>query len=107
MQYDYYSDQATCLTVLMLLGLSYKCLLLLSLRLSGLWERRAVLQRVNGARRRARRLIKAGLRWRDQYAAPGADVNGSGIVEHNGIGIEEEDAVSVEFGNAFHTYNKH
>jgi hypothetical protein len=113
-QYDYYSNPVTCMAALLGLGLVYKILWLLCLRWFGLLPKRVVLQKVYGARRKARRLIRAGLRWREgSYNAslqPGHSTqeNDEGATIpplHNGIfemGDGMDDTAEVDFGNSFH-----
>ena len=103
-QYDYHSAQMVCLSVIVLMGLIYKCIWLLSLRMHSLFKGRAVLQKVYGVRRRARKLIKAGLRWRDDYESA-AGTGGHHIITSsnvNGVSAEDEALAELEFGSAFH-----
>jgi hypothetical protein len=115
-QYDYYLNQATCLVVLLFIGLVFKCLWLVSVRYHGVRRRRAVLQQVYGARRKARKLIKAGLRWSEragtQYQraehAGGPKETGrapspGGSFAISNAGGDDEDEAEVDFGNGFHS----
>ena len=109
-QYDYYLNCPSCVAILFALGFFYKCLWLLSLRMHSLFKRRAVLQRVYGARRKARKIIKAGLRWRDNYSnvnSSGSGGSGSGASSpHNNhagvVSLEDEALAELEFSSAFH-----
>jgi hypothetical protein len=112
-QYDYYSHQATCLVVLLFIGLVYKSFWLVSMRYYGVRRCRAVLLQVYGARRRARKLIKAGLRWseragtqyqRAEHAGGSKDASSApspgGSFSAGTTGGDDED--EVNFGNDFH-----
>jgi heme exporter protein D len=111
-QYDYYSNQATCLVVLLFIGLVYKCLWLVSMRYHGVRTRRAVLQQVHSARRKARKLIKAGLRWSESAAQYQRAEHTTGSKDTSGaptpggsfaVGIAgDDDEAEVDFGNDFH-----
>lgn len=105
-QFSYYSLEITCLVVLTVIGAVNKGCWYAALRLDGKVRHRSVLKKVQGARRKARKLIKAGLRWREgAYAAAPAEGNNSGIPPmHNGIFEigDDDDIGEVDLGNPFH-----
>lgn len=110
-QYDYYSNQGTCVVVLVLIGFVYKTFWMACLRKFCTGNPPdAIVKRVLGVRRNARKLIKAGLRWREgTYSA--AEPNSRHGSDHSSIhGIfeigdcdDDDEVTHVHFGNSFHS----
>ena len=113
-QYDYYSNQFTCIIVLFLSGLVYKSLwIVYILRYGSQTPPHAIIKNAFSARPSARKIIRAGLRWREgiySTAVPSNSHHGSEHASINGV-FEigdccdgDEDAVTqVHFGNSFHS----
>jgi hypothetical protein len=68
-QYGYHLSLPAAILAIFVMGLAYKILWLGALRLQDIAKRRTVRRKVLGIRKRARRLLKATLRWREDYTS--------------------------------------
>lgn len=73
--YSYHTSLADALLAVALFGLIYKLIWLVVLKLYTVFKRRAVLRRVENVRKKARKIIQAGLRWRRDDAQEGYDAD--------------------------------
>jgi hypothetical protein len=73
--YSYHTSLADALLAVALFGLIYKLIWLLALKLYTVFKRRAVLRRVESVRKKARKIIQAGLRWRRDDPQDGYDAD--------------------------------
>ncbi len=62
--YSYHTSLEQSMLALLLIGIIYRAIWLVILKLHTVFKRRAVVRRVESMRKKARKIIKAGLRWR-------------------------------------------
>ena len=62
--YSYHVSLVGAMVALILIGIIYRVIWLVVLKIYTVLKRRAVMRRVESARRKARKIITAGLRWR-------------------------------------------
>ena len=114
-QYAYSYDLTTCIVLLLVLGFCCKGCWLATLRVTDLYHRQPMQQRLYGIRRKTRRLLQASLRWRDAdsctYYANTTGTTTDHINYNNSVNrnnnsssrvMEEEEFSEVDFGNDFH-----
>lgn len=117
-QYAYSYDLTTCIVLLLVLGFCCKGCWLVTLRVSDLYHRQPMQQRLYGIRRKTRKLLQASLRWRDTdnctyyanttgtTATDHINYNNNNSVNRNNNSssrvMEEEEFSEVDFGNDFH-----
>jgi len=119
-QYSFYSTRTVCVLALLVVFVVYQSVCLLSLRMHSVFKPKAVSTRVYGVKRKAKKLIKAGLRWRESHkhakyhttnttsthgnTTQNTHSTNSGAYHSpfNGIMEEEDEVGEIEFGNAFY-----
>eukprot|EP01034_Spumella_vulgaris_P022154 gene22154-28261_t len=73
--YDYHTTLTDSFLAVVVFGLIYKLIWLVALKLYTVFKRRAVLRRVESVRKKARKIITAGLRWRRDDQQDGYDAD--------------------------------
>ncbi len=82
--YDFHTSLVESVLAVALIGIIYKLIWLVLLKLLTMLKRRAVMRRVHSVRKKARKILTAGLRWR----------------ENTGSGFEDDAAMGdMEFGS--------
>lgn len=90
--YDYHTSLGNSFLAVLVMGVAYKGIWLVALKLYTVLKRREVVRRVYSARRRARRLVTAGLRWREKYQSPA-------MLAAERAMMDEEAQKDMEFGS--------
>jgi len=99
--YDFHTDLVTVVIVLVLMGIIYKTIWLVVLRMSILFQQRKVQRKVIGMRRYSKRIITATLRWQEEWQNRHNhhDGNRGGDGEEGGGG-------GYEFSNSYSPYQQ-
>lgn len=84
--YEFHTDLVSVVFILIIMGIVYRTIWLIILRLSVLFQQRMVQRKIIGMRRYTKRIVTATLRWRDEWIANNG-MSGNGDEEETTAGV--------------------